>query len=235
MIVRSPKFLEMLQLVEKIADWDVPAVIEGETGTGKELVARALHLVGPRREAPFVPINWGAIPETLVENELFGHERGAYPLIAATERDGVLRARHLQKSQRIRRSPIALLFMAMVVLLNSTLDVQAAELCMPAMALVVSVQGAVELRRANETNWQPAKMNVSVCPGDTVRVRERGRAALRLSNESVVRLDQKTTLTLGKPGEDKTALVELLTGRTLRHHPYSQAIQSKNACSSGRC
>ena len=212
MIARSQKFLEVLQLVEKIADCDVPAVIEGETGTGKELVARALHFVGPRREGPFVPINWGAIPETFVENELFGHERGAYPLIAATGRDGVLRARHLQKSQRIRRSPIALLFMAMVVLLNSTLDVEAAEVCMSAMALVVSVQGAVELRRANETEWQPAKMNVSICPGDTVRVRETGRAALRLSNESVVRLDQKTSLTLGKPGEDKTALVELLTG-----------------------
>ena len=78
MIGRSPKFLKVLQLVEKIADCDVPAVIEGETGTGKETVARALHFAGPRREGPFVPINCGAIPETLVENELFGHERGAY-------------------------------------------------------------------------------------------------------------------------------------------------------------
>ncbi len=109
---------------------------------------------------------------------------------------------------------------------------------MPSMALVVSVQGAVELRRANETNWQPAKMNDSLCPGDTVRVRERGRAALRLSNESVVRLDQKTTLTLGKPGEpgkDKTALRGIAHRRTLRHHPYPQAVQSENACSPCRC
>ncbi len=142
--------------------------------------------------------------------------------------------RHPHKSQRIWRSAGAVLLASVVVIFNSALDAYAAELCMPAMALVVSVQGAVELRRAKEANWQPAKMNVSVCPGDTVRVRERGRAALRLSNESVVRLDQKTTLTLGKPdepGKDKTALMELLTGDTLRYHPHSQAIQSKNTCS----
>ena len=87
------------------------------------------------------------------------------------------------------------------------------ELCGPAIALVVSVQGAVEVRRFKEENWQPAKMNVDLCPGDTVRVRQRGRAALRLSNDSVVRLDQKTTLTLPAPEPgNKTALVELLTG-----------------------
>jgi tetratricopeptide (TPR) repeat protein len=123
--------------------------------------------------------------------------------------------RHPHKSQRIWRSAGAVLLASVVAVFTSALDAYAAELCMPAMALVVSVQGAVELRRANEANWQPAKMNVSVCPGDTVRVRERGRAALRLSNESVVRLDQKTTLTLGRPsgpGKDQTALVELLTG-----------------------
>ncbi|MEO6562596.1 MAG: TonB-dependent receptor, partial [Nitrosospira sp.] len=99
-----------------------------------------------------------------------------------------------------------------VVLLNSAFDVHAEELCMPAMALVVSVQGGVEVRRAKQMNWERATLNVALCPGDTVRVRERGRAALRLSNESMLRLDQKTTLTLANPAQDKTALVELLTG-----------------------
>ena len=94
MIGRSPKFLKVLQLVEKIADCDVPAVIEGETGTGKELVARALHFAGPRREGPFVPINCGAIPETLVENELFGHERGAYTDAQSTRPGVIAHAQH---------------------------------------------------------------------------------------------------------------------------------------------
>ena len=72
--------------------------------------------------------------------------------------------------------------------------------------------GNVEVRRFKEKNWQPALLNDNLCPGDTVRVRERGRAALRLSNESVVRLDQKTTLVLPGPDEDNKTVLELLTG-----------------------
>ena len=78
MIGQSPAFVRITQLIEKIARCDAPVVIEGETGTGKELVARAIHDRGARVGYPFVPVNCGAIPDTLIENELFGHERGAY-------------------------------------------------------------------------------------------------------------------------------------------------------------
>ncbi len=78
MIGQSQVFLEMLQLIEKIKRCDVPVLLEGETGTGKELVARAIHYGSTRSEYPFIPINCGAIPDELVENELFGHKRGAY-------------------------------------------------------------------------------------------------------------------------------------------------------------
>ena len=75
---QSPAFLSALELLTRIAQFDVPALIEGETGTGKELAARFVHYESARRDGPFVPVNCGALPETLVENELFGHERGAY-------------------------------------------------------------------------------------------------------------------------------------------------------------
>jgi two-component system response regulator AtoC len=66
------------RLIERIAPAPSTVLITGETGTGKELVAEALHHMSPRRGAPFVKINCGALPETLVESELFGHERGAF-------------------------------------------------------------------------------------------------------------------------------------------------------------
>jgi transcriptional regulator with PAS, ATPase and Fis domain len=64
--------------VQQVAGTDATVLITGETGTGKELVARAVHLSSHRREGPFISINCSALPETLIENELFGHERGAY-------------------------------------------------------------------------------------------------------------------------------------------------------------
>ena len=78
MIGKSKAFLNVLSLIDRIAKCDVPVLIEGETGTGKELAARAIHYGSTRRDFPFVPLNCGAIPEALIENELFGHNRGAY-------------------------------------------------------------------------------------------------------------------------------------------------------------
>lgn len=74
----SPAFLEALALIKKVSRCEAPALIEGETGTGKEMAARAIHYLGMRRDYPFVPVNCGAIPDNLFENELFGHERGAF-------------------------------------------------------------------------------------------------------------------------------------------------------------
>jgi two-component system, NtrC family, response regulator GlrR len=78
MIGVSLAFRTVQKLIEKMAAFDAPVLIEGETGTGKELAARALHYQGLRRNGPFVPVNCGAIPDTLIESELFGHRRGAF-------------------------------------------------------------------------------------------------------------------------------------------------------------
>ena len=74
----SPKMREIFDVVTRVARTDATVLVEGESGTGKELLAHAVHLKSRRRDRPFVPINCGAIPETLLESELFGHEKGAF-------------------------------------------------------------------------------------------------------------------------------------------------------------
>ena len=77
-IGRSPRMLEIFRLIEQVAPSQASVLITGESGTGKELIAQALHQRSPRREAPFVKVSCAALPETLLESELFGHERGAF-------------------------------------------------------------------------------------------------------------------------------------------------------------
>ncbi|NML46838.1 sigma-54-dependent Fis family transcriptional regulator [Ramlibacter sp. G-1-2-2] len=93
LIGRAPAFLHALDLIDRMSRYDVPVLIQGETGTGKELAAHAIHYRSARRDAPFVPLNCGAVPDALMESELFGCERGAFTdahqgrsgLIAAAE------------------------------------------------------------------------------------------------------------------------------------------------------
>lgn len=75
---RSARMAQLVELAELVAETDVTVLIYGATGTGKEVVAKAIHLAGPRSDHPFVAVNCGAIPEQLLESELFGHEKGAF-------------------------------------------------------------------------------------------------------------------------------------------------------------
>ncbi|MGD0525502.1 MAG: sigma-54 dependent transcriptional regulator [Polyangiaceae bacterium] len=77
-LAKSPEMVAIFKTVSKIADYKTTVLITGESGTGKELVARAIHARSSRKAAPFVAINCGAIPENLLESELFGHKKGAF-------------------------------------------------------------------------------------------------------------------------------------------------------------
>ena len=75
---RAPAMREIFGVVRRVAHADVTVLIQGESGTGKEMLARAIHTNSSRSDRPFVALNCGAIPDSLLEAELFGHEKGAY-------------------------------------------------------------------------------------------------------------------------------------------------------------
>jgi PAS domain S-box-containing protein len=87
MLGQSPPMKELFNSIKRVASTDATVLIEGETGTGKELIARSIHEASPRRDEALVRVNCAAIPDTLIESELFGHERGAFTG-ATTKREG---------------------------------------------------------------------------------------------------------------------------------------------------
>jgi DNA-binding NtrC family response regulator len=90
---KDPAFANVLSSVERFAACDAPVLLTGETGTGKELCARVIHLLSRRRNGPFIPVECGALPDQLFENELFGHSRGAFTDAHADQKGLVALAR----------------------------------------------------------------------------------------------------------------------------------------------
>jgi len=99
MLGASPPMRTVFDSIRKVATTDVPILILGESGTGKEMVAKAIHQRGARKDGPFVAINCSAIPETLLESELFGHEKGAFT------------GAHMQRKGRIETASGGTLFL----------------------------------------------------------------------------------------------------------------------------
>ena len=89
----NPRLLESLEIAEKAAPTDLPVLIDGESGTGKELMAKVIHANGSRSDKPFISVNCGAIPDNLLESELFGHRKGAFTG-ASNDRKGKFESAH---------------------------------------------------------------------------------------------------------------------------------------------
>ena len=99
MLGTSPEMVKVFEMIQKVATTEAPVLIQGESGTGKELAARAIHSRSARCEGPFVAIDCGAIPENLLESELFGHEKGAFT------------GAHIQRQGRIEAAQKGTLFL----------------------------------------------------------------------------------------------------------------------------
>ena len=108
----SPQIQKVFGTVEKVAGTEVPVLIAGESGTGKELVARAIHQRSERKDGPFIAINCGAIPENLLESELFGHEKGAFT------------GAHVQRQGRVEMAQGGTLFLDEIGELSGGLQVK---------------------------------------------------------------------------------------------------------------
>jgi transcriptional regulator with GAF, ATPase, and Fis domain len=89
----NPRLLEALEIAEKAAPTDLPVLIDGESGTGKELMAKVIHANGARADRPYISVNCGAIPDNLLESELFGHRKGAFTG-AVSDRKGKFESAH---------------------------------------------------------------------------------------------------------------------------------------------
>jgi transcriptional regulator with GAF, ATPase, and Fis domain len=89
----NPRLLDALEIAEKAAPTDLPVLVDGESGTGKELMAKVIHANGTRADKPYVSVNCGAIPDSLLESELFGHKKGAFTG-AANDRKGKFESAH---------------------------------------------------------------------------------------------------------------------------------------------
>ncbi len=112
MLGSSSRMRSVFEDIRKVAGSEVPVLISGESGTGKELAARAIHHLSARRKGPFVAINCGAIPETLLESELFGHEKGAFT------------GAHIQREGRLEAANKGTLFLDEIGELSPSLQVK---------------------------------------------------------------------------------------------------------------
>ena len=112
MMGTSKAMLEIFSSLRKVAPSDVPVLVTGESGTGKELAAKAIHGLSTRKEGPFIVINCGAIPENLLESELFGHEKGAFT------------GAHIQRKGRIELAQGGTLFLDEIAELPLSLQVK---------------------------------------------------------------------------------------------------------------
>lgn len=201
---KSPCMLEVFKKVKKISPTDVPVLVTGESGTGKELIARAIHANSTRRESPFIAINCAAIPDNLLESELFGHERGAFT------------GAHMQRPGKIELACGGTLFLDEIAELPATLQVKMLRFLQD--HLIERVGGresiAVDIRVIAATNRPLKKMiaaekfredlyyRIAAVTIDVPPLRDRGGDVLLLANTFLQKYGPGRALSFSKEASE---------------------------------
>ena len=184
MIGNSPRMQEVYDLIARVASTDATVLITGESGTGKELVAQAIVEIGPRRHKPFIPLDCGAIPPSLIESELFGHERGSFTG-ASQQRRG-----HFERASggtlfldEITEMPVELQAKLLRVLESGTLTRVGGEARIPVTVRLIAASNrapkeAIQAKKLREDLYYRLNVFPIVLPP----LRDRGEDALMLAD-----------------------------------------------------
>src|SRR5512143_1947813 len=141
----------------------------------------------------------------------------------------VKRNRRRGDVMRRKRVGIPVLLAGAAIAMMLCAGIAQAATCEKWAGKIVSAQGVVEVKRSGQTLWEPAKLNETYCPGDTVRTDRRSRADIALNNHPVLRLDQNTTVTLGGMKDERTSLVDMLGGAALFFSRVTRNLEVRTA------
>ncbi len=208
-IAKNVKMLNVLTHVDQVAKTDATVLVTGETGTGKELIARAIHKASPRNEKPLIRINCGAIPANLIESELFGHKKGAFTGATADRKGRFLLAdKGTIFLDEIGELPIDLQPKLLRVIQEGEFDPVGSSETIKVDVRIIAATHRNLLEHANEGKFrEDLYYRLNVFPIEIPALRERGDDICLIADEMMQQFSKK----LGKPlielsGTDKTLL-----------------------------
>ncbi len=198
-IARDRSMKKVLDLVEQVAHTDATVLVQGETGTGKELVARAIHMESDRSEQPLIRVNCGAIPENLIESELFGHEKGAFTGATASRKGRFLLAhKGTIFLDEIGELPLALQPKLLRVLQEGEFDPVGSSETVKVDVRIIAATHRDLLVYAQEGKFREDLFyRLNVFPIHVPALRDRGKDVCIIANEMMARSGRK----LNKPVE----------------------------------
>nr|WP_299389249.1 sigma 54-interacting transcriptional regulator [Allomuricauda sp.] len=207
-IAKDRSMKEVLNLVEQVAHTRATVLIQGETGTGKELVARAIHMASNRNERPLIRINCGAIPENLIESELFGHEKGAFTGATSSRKGRFLLAdKGTIFLDEIGELPLALQPKLLRVIQEGEFDPVGSSTTVKVDVRIIAATHRDLLQLSNEGKFrEDLYYRLNVFPIPVPALRDRGKDVCLIANQMIELFSKK----LNKPAQSLTKEQERL-------------------------